>query len=190
MTPFNGDSFLHAEVARLVQKWSVAVAVETGTFQGHTAFALATMCVQVFTIEKDEERFKEARAFFDMVPWKNNRIIELKGSSPDIIKYIRPMVTGERILFYLDAHWESYWPLQDELREIAAFDGPRPVIVIHDFLVPGRPDLGFDHYNGNDNCLQHVQCLLECIYGAEFHYHYNSVAIGASRGVLFVEPEN
>lgn len=47
--------------------------------------------------------------------------------------------------FFLDAHWDEYWPLRDEIREILRLK--RSVIAIDDFVVPFRPLHLFGVYN-------------------------------------------
>ncbi|MFT6380150.1 MAG: putative O-methyltransferase YrrM [Akkermansiaceae bacterium] len=146
LSPFNNDPFLHAEVARLIGKWGAEVAFETGTYHGHTTLALSLLCPRTFTAEIDANNFSHACELFDQV-YEHGNIEANQGTSPEVLKQNLPEVSGARTLFYLDAHWESYWPLLDEAKMIAQQDAPPPVIVIHDFEVPERPDLGFDSYN-------------------------------------------
>jgi hypothetical protein len=47
-------------------------------------------------------------------------------------------------LFYLDAHWYDYWPLQDEVKTISKLS--QFVILADDFKVPGKPQ--FENDNG------------------------------------------
>ena len=48
-------------------------------------------------------------------------------------------------LFYLDAHWETYWPLADELA-IVFGECENPVVVLDDF--DAGNGLDFDEYGG------------------------------------------
>lgn len=189
ITPFNRDTFLHAEIARLIGKWRVSVAYETGTNHGHTTLALSMLCELTYTAEISAEYFERACELFDGVGERGQIIAEC-GSSPAILEANLPKLAGLRTLFYLDAHWQSYWPLLDELRVIAKLDASHPVIAIHDFKVPGRPDLGFDSYDGQDLEFSYIEDSINAIYGeAGYELHYNRLAIGAHRGVVFIEPK-
>jgi hypothetical protein len=68
---------------------------------------------------------------------------------------------GPRPLFYLDAHWQSYWPLRDELKHIGA-SGLPATIVIDDFEVPGQPQFGFD-VDGGGEITEGLKCNLDYI---------------------------
>ena len=187
--PFNRDAFLHAEVARLVGRWQVGVAFETGTFRGHTTIALSLLCELTYTAEINEESYDRAAELFELAYERGDIIADL-GTSPEIIRASIPEITGLRVLFYLDAHWEDYWPLLDELKVIAELSAPPPVIVIHDFKVPDRPDLGFDSYGDQDLDYDYIRQSLTQIYGENgYDFHFNRVAIGAHRGVIFIEPK-
>lgn len=189
--PFNGDSILHAEVARLIGKWGVRVAVETGTFLGETTWALSLLCDEVHTIEIESERLDKAlckfrgRGVAHARPWNVHFHL---GSSAKVLGELRQPLSGRRTLYYLDAHWHDYWPLRDELDAIACIPGPPPVIVIHDFRVPERPELGFDSYHGQALDEAYVSDHLQRLYHGMFTSHHHCVAMGARRGVLFVEP--
>jgi hypothetical protein len=178
ITPFDGDTLLHAEVARLVGKWGVDVAFETGTYHGHTAVAFSLLCERTFTAEIDQENYSRSCELFESVHERGN-IFAVHDTSPKALK-----------MNLSDAHWESYWPLLDELKVISELDAPLPVIVIHDFKVPDRLDLGFDSYAGQDLDFDYIRESLESIYGSEgYNHHFNILSIGACRGVIFVEPK-
>src|SRR4029077_12824555 len=85
------------------------------------------------------------------------------GSSETVLPEILESVNGNTI-FFLDAHWENYCPLQHELAVIAAHN-IRPVIAIHDFQVPGQPGLAFDTYNHQPFTYDWLKPLFEKIYG-------------------------
>lgn len=189
ITPFNRDSFLHAEVARLIGKWQVSTAFETGTYRGHTTIGLSLLCEDTLTVEINEESYNRACQLFELSGVLGNISADL-GPSPESLRASLPDLAGKRVLFYLDAHWEAHWPLLDELSVITDLDAPPPVIVIHDCKVPDRPDLGFDSYNGQDLDFSYVKEHLQAIYGKQgFHHYYNQMATGANRGIIFIEPK-
>jgi hypothetical protein len=94
----------------------------------------------------------------------------------------------KKVLLFLDAHWEASCPLLDELAAIAE-SGMKPIIAIHDFKVPNK-DFGFDSYNGQDYTWDWIAPSIEKIYGKDFKHYYNTVAEGAKRGCVFIEPIN
>jgi hypothetical protein len=64
--------------------------------------------------------------------------------SPEFIKrLIREEGLGDLPLFYLDAHGgNTNFPLLDELRNLASLK--KAIIIIDDFLIPGRNDFAYD----------------------------------------------
>lgn len=179
---FNGDSHIARKIALLVRFYNVSTIIETGTLYGDTTRALALLAPKVITIEIDPSHTRIAQKNCHHL----SNVEFLVGNSPEVLQRILPLSTPT--LFYLDAHWGAYCPLIDELKVIAAA-GMRPVIAIHDFLVPGKP-FGFDTYSGQPYTLEWVRPSLQEIFGPEgFRYHYNTVADGANRGVIYIEPK-
>jgi hypothetical protein len=132
------------KLMRLVQSilWQCSAFVETGAYCGDTSKWVAEQCpsLPVFTCEINPKNFAHAAA---RMP-RNARLT--LASSPD---FLRQFLTEERrrevMFFFLDAHWLDYWPLRDEL-QIVLERVDRSVILVHDFLVPGRPN--FSYCNG------------------------------------------
>jgi hypothetical protein len=56
---------------------------------------------------------------------------------------VRQDPTNDPTLFYLDAHWEEYLPLRDELQLIYN-NFPRAVVLVDDFKVDDDLGYGFD----------------------------------------------
>jgi len=214
--PFNGDGYAAAEVLRLKAKHGLTVAVETGTCYGSTTLFLWEHFRHVNTTEIDRPTFDIAvqrmcdhvgRFIKDDIGTRDvwigghghegqpNSIKANLGSSPDVIARTAPAWLSakegqDRHFFFLDAHWGNVCPLLDELDAIAQA-GIRPVIMIHDWQVPDRPDLGHDYFpDGRPFALEHITTALDLIYGREgWDYHYNDEAEGARRGILYVEPK-
>ena len=185
---YEGDSFIGHEIKSLVQRFGVSIIFETGTFLGATTKKLAELA-PVYTVEIVPENFEKACA---NVGDSNKNYVKLKlGNSVDLLKEWLPnfRLKQDSCLFFLDAHWNDYCPLLDELKVIAE-NGLKPVIVIHDWKVPGRPDLGFDSYKGQDYTFEWIQESMEKIYGVDgYSYHYNDQAEGAKRGVIYLYPK-
>jgi hypothetical protein len=86
---FNRDTFLHAEVARLVGRWQVSVAFETGSFRGHTTIALSLLCERTYTAEINQESYARATELFELAYERGDIIADL-GTSPEIINPLSP----------------------------------------------------------------------------------------------------
>src|SRR5690606_9109664 len=75
-----------------------------------------------------------------------DNVFQYQGNSAVVLDQIlQDIDPNDKVFFFLDAHWEDFNPLLDELSIIAKY-GFKPIIAIHDFKVPGRPELGFDTY--------------------------------------------
>jgi hypothetical protein len=182
--PFNGDGYLAATVLRLRDCYGIATAIETGTCLGSTTMFLADHFEQVMSVEVHGPHL----AIAEQRLHDNPNALCLHGSSPDLMHRMIAKAAG-LILFFLDAHWGDVCPLEAELDAIAAA-GVCPVIVIHDWQVPGRSDLGFDHFpDGEPFNTDRIRPRLDAIYGAGgYTISYNDKAEGAMRGVLIAEP--
>jgi predicted O-methyltransferase YrrM len=181
--PFNSDHHIHREFARLAKEFGVQTIVETGTCVGNTTLGMAKMAPYVHTVEIAEKFWKVAEERFKDVP----NITLHRGNSAEVLDRILPSVEPP-VMFYLDAHWNDYWPLLDEIRAAAKYGLRDSLIVIHDFQVPGKR-WGFDRYKGKALNLQYVKPELDNLYGAgNYHHYYNTQVAGAKRGVLYVTP--
>ena len=179
---FNGDDILFARFSELVKQFGVKSIVETGTFEGKTTDALASLVPVVHTIEINATYQSTAKK-----NCKNKNIVFHSGSSMDVLPGIIKSLDSP--MFFLDAHWHQYCPLWDEL-QIIANAGLKPVIVVHDFKVPGIPALGFDRWNNKDICHDTVKEKVDAIYGVGGYIHEtNTVAHGASRGAGIYLPK-
>lgn len=185
---YEGDEFIGKEVAKLVEQFGVNQIIETGTFRGATTKRLAEFA-PVFTVEIDPQNYRFATQEFMNIKKHGNNITFANGNSVDYLKKWLPSFSDKSLLCFLDAHWNDYCPLKDELKVIA-HNQLKPVIVIHDWKVPGRPDLGYDSYQGQDYTYEWIEPELIAIYGKDgYNYHFNEVAAGASRGVIYIYPK-
>ncbi len=144
---FNYAPELTPVFALLKRDFHIDVAVETGTSQGSTTTLFSLLFDEVHTIEIVESVYYQTQKRLSGI---DNVHCHL-GSSEAVLKELLPSLKDKRILFYLDAHWQSYWPLLDELEEISKTHKDNCIIVIDDFKVPGRPEIAYDSY-GNHAC--------------------------------------
>ncbi|MCE0498130.1 MAG: hypothetical protein LV481_09315 [Methylacidiphilales bacterium] len=146
--------------------------VETGTFDGDTSFFFSLIFDRVYTCDViDHGRRPE---FY----FRNNLTYATK-SSPDFLREHLPEI-GSNSLFYLDAHWEDYWPLRDELA-IVFGHCEKPVVVIDDF--DAGNGLEFDSYNGKQLNFDHIADLIPKDYKFVINPWSNR-----NKGVIFLFP--
>lgn len=177
---YEGDTFVHEDIRSLIEIFGITQIIETGTYMGATTKRLASFSVPVISLEFDIENYKKA---IRRVTESNVRI--LNGDSGSILKTLK---ADNHTLYFLDAHWGDAWPLLDELKQIAELK-IKPVIIIHDFKVPGT-DFGFDSYKGIELDLKYIEAGLREIYDADgYSYHYNNQADGAARGLIYIYPK-
>jgi hypothetical protein len=181
-TAFNGDSFVAAEFLKLKQQFNIKIAVELGSCVMGTTKWLAENFDKVITVEINPEfrnigleRIKPAR-----------NVTSMLGDSVNMLPAMLQMCDSNPIIF-IDSHWQTL-PLFDELNIIKA-SGLKPVIVIHDFLVPNEPSLGFDSYEGVDISFENIKPHIEAIYGIDgYSYYYNTAATATEvkRGLCYI----
>lgn len=183
LAAFNGDKFLAQEFLALKDKHGIVAVIETGTYMGQTTAWLGENFEMVMTSEINEGYYRKAQKA--LKPYTN--VQQYLGDS---VKAIEELLTPLQVptLTFLDAHWYKN-PLLGELKAIAA-SGRKPVIVIHDFQVPGHPEFGFDSYpdQGITYNWEWIESHVKEIFGEAFTYRYNTQAEGAMRGVVIIEP--
>jgi FkbM family methyltransferase len=121
--------------------------VETGTFQGDTANAMAAHFSNVHTVELSEPLY--AKAVDRLAPLKNVTVIH--GSSPDALRDLSKTLAAKSTLYWLDAHWcgggetsgrhTNECPLLAEIAAIRSLND-RSVVLIDDaryFIAPPPP---------------------------------------------------
>ena len=155
--PFHGDVILQSLIAEIIEFFGVSTFFETGTYLGES---LNYVCehfekLRIMSCEVDETYYEYA----------SRRLAKCKPklfnlSSPIALRLARHFSMLELLtLFYLDAHWENYWPLLDELREIRQLK--HAIVIVDDFKVPDHPELGYDSYGGNENSLSYIAEVLK-----------------------------
>ena len=157
---FHGDAIYRNLMIDLLDTFHFTAFVETGTFRGYSTEFMARHKPElpIFTIEVEPSTYKLAKRALGKYP----NITQFLGNSGDgIHDLIREQRLGSLPLFYLDAHWQRYWPLRDELRHIAEAK-LRAIIVIDDFEVPQRPEFGFD-IDGGAEIVEGLNCNLDYI---------------------------
>jgi hypothetical protein len=121
---------------RLVAAADLSCAVETGTYLGGSALALAELVDEVWSVELKPEILAQARSRIGDRP----EIHLLEGYSPEVLPGVLQQVPGPA-LFWLDGHGGTFGandvdvpecPVLDELAAIAAFPYAAASVVLID----------------------------------------------------------
>ena len=193
--PFNNDHFVAEEFLKLKGKFNVEVAIELGTCVGGTTKWMAENFEEVHTIEINEtflgfaiQRCAGLSNIAFYLGSTVNRLAEVLSVS--VPETFDDQLLGSNMLIFIDSHWNTL-PIFDELKIIKA-SGLKPVIAIHDFLVPEEPKLGFDSYEGVDISFENIKKFIDDIYGEDgYEYHYNSddTSTEVKRGLIYIYPK-
>lgn len=141
---FHADPIYRQLMFELIKNLSPSSFVETGTYLGWSTELVARWFpnLPVISCEIVDTNYHIARDALKKYP----NITQHLGSSDKILGTLigasAPLL-GECPIFYLDAHWQLYWPLRNELSHISGAH-LKGVIVIDDFEVPGQPQFGYD----------------------------------------------
>lgn len=186
-----GDVIAKQEFERIIKEFGITDVIETGTYLGSTTKLLADHAPMVHTIESNSRHFTEAREYLTAEVFEKRNVEMHLGNSAEVlggvIDDILAKGRGQRVFMFLDAHWEEYNPLLDELKLIAE-KKIRPIIAIHDFKIPDHPELGFDTYKDIVYEWDWIKDSILSIYGEDFIRVYNSEATGAKRGIVYIYP--
>jgi predicted O-methyltransferase YrrM len=182
---FNGDLLLKQEYEKLINKYNPEILIETGSYEGVTTEYMCSLGLPVITTEINEERYSITKK--NLSQYGNCSV--LFGDSEIELRKIFNSIKSKKILAFLDAHWFDDRVLQRELELLSELDHA-PIIMIHDFMVPGK-DFGYDCYGGIVYDYENYKQFFDKVYGAgNYTYRYNEEAVGIRRGVIFLEPIN
>jgi hypothetical protein len=188
--PFNGDGFICKEFLSLKNKFKLNTAIETGSCFYVTSEWLGNNFEQVFTCEINYEYAKFGLHRVENMP-------NVKYAMIDSVSYIRdilPLIIKEtdNCIYFLDAHWNDFCPLLDEINLIGEIKTNQPpIIAIHDFYT-GNPEHGHDTYHGQPFTYEWIEPslkVLESKLNCKYEYYYNSESEGANRGIIYLTPK-
>lgn len=182
---FNEDSYMESKFLDIKNKYSLDTVIETGTYHGVTTEWFAHNFDKVYTVECSETYYNEAQK---RIGGYSNIHSHLKDS-PVFLKEILGIIEDKKTIIFLDAHWYTN-PVLNELDAIKE-SGKKPIIAIHDFMVPNRPEFGYDIYPDQNIVYnwEWIQGKIESIYGKDGYIkEYNTEATGAMRGCIFIYP--
>lgn len=170
---FNSDPKVCEEVLKIRDFFGVRCVIETGSYEGNTTLFFGQNFDQVYSVEISERFFNTSRI---RCASRLNVSIH-QGSSEKFLAELLPTIKDryENVLFYLDAHWEHYWPLKDEIVEISKHYKNRAILIVDDFYVPNR-GFQFDSYNGRRCDFAFIEKEIDLCFdkGLYFYYYLNS----------------
>ncbi len=142
--PLNAQCAREAMMRELIAAFAPAHIIETGTYRGATTEFFASFpSVSVWSCEV--VRFYHHYAKRRLRGCANVHL-SLGDSGAFLARTAADgVVTAKPCLFYLDAHWYDYLPLDAEIRTVKE-NWRDAVIVIDDFQVPGDAGYQFDDY--------------------------------------------
>lgn len=170
--------------ALLKSDYPIDTVIETGTCLGATARLFSLLFDQVHTIEVFEPNYQQARALLSNTP----NVQCYLGNSEQVLETILPSLKDKPILFYLDAHWHSHWPLLNELEEISKTHRDNCIVVIDDFKVPRRGDIPYDRQGIHECSYEYIQAHLSKIF-TEYSMHFLIPKSAASRAKFIAIPK-
>jgi len=168
--PFNGQAVRLRNFFYIGDIFNPTVGLETGTFIGSSTYLFGGMRTikQVFSMEFSRDYFEIAK-----FRWESNLVSTKKefhfvlGDSSLLINDILHTLdrNTDRLLCYLDAHWESEVPTRNELVALSSWGGYW-IAIIDDFEVPYSPistfQYGFDKYESSKIDASLVSGLESC----------------------------
>ena len=141
---FNGQAVRKTIFRALIDAFDFGAIVETGTWLGSTTGYMAeTSGIPVFSGELNHRFHAVARMRLADIPSITLSHADSRRFLADLAG--QPELAKMSTFFYLDAHWYSDLPLEDEI-EIIATHWPNMVIMVDDFQVPGDEGYGYDNF--------------------------------------------
>lgn len=182
---FNAAPEIGSIITFLKKNYEIDTVVETGTFQGNTTIFFSYLFDDVHTIELNPITHEMAKNKF--LNYKN--VTCHKGSSDLVLKSLLPQLKDKKILFYLDACWNKYWPLLREIEEIGKTHKDNCIIVVDDVKVPNRDDVPFDKHEDVDCSYEHIKEKVQSAF-SKHSVHYLIPSKKESKAKLIILPEN
>lgn len=159
--PFHNDPILQDLILSSIRFFNVQTFLETGTFRGDSIIWLSKEMPDLNIISIELDPFFHKHALKRVARLRNQNRISLinKDSYLAVKECYKAGILSEPTMFWLDAHWNDYWPLVDEITEIVR-SSRSSIIFIDDFKVPFNPELDYDTYGGIENSIEHIGSAL------------------------------
>ncbi len=187
--PLNGQVGRMEIFEKIIKFWNPLTIIETGTFRGDTTEWLAKVTkAQIFTSETNKRNYFYSLARLEKLVNVNISLLDSRlmineiASNKDIDK--------DKVLFYLDAHWNKDLPLVEELQIIFNHFND-PVVIVDDFRVPFDFGYGYDDYGpGKTLGLSILEGVLPIDFVLGFPQIKSFYETGAKRGCTIIARES
>ena len=178
------DGQMRKRLREIIAERGITTVVETGIDKGGSTMLFSQMVGRVIGIDNDPKKIAIVAASLTSRVIENVTLMQM--NSPDALRQlVAEGLDASRTLFLLDAHWQDYWPLRDEVKAIPRGQG---VLVMHDARVPGCPKLGVDEYKGQELSYEYLKDVLTD-WSPEHVVEYNDDSAEVPRrGVMYVFP--
>lgn len=148
--PFNGQSRRLFNFYVIANNFKPTIGIESGTYFGTSTYLFLGVptILRTYSIESNPKFLDVARSRFHGTSYENRVEFVLGDSKIEISRLLSKLnPTNERVICYLDAHWEGDIPTLEEIRALQDWAGDW-VAIVDDFFLPGELglDYGFDQY--------------------------------------------
>ncbi len=165
------DRYLLEYTLKLKDKFKSNVFIETGTNDGDSMGILSPHFPELYSCEIIASTYELAKSNLR----HTSNVTVTNESSITFLETVCQKFQGRNdLIFFLDAHWEKYWPLLDELKIIKKYGFECPII-IHDFYVPdgkGNSKFNYDSYENQNLDLNYVKNDIHNIFNGEYDIYY------------------
>ena len=172
-TPFNCDYQVEKQILHLINKFDIKCCIETGTYMGESTIWFSKHVNEVYSVEINDKYYN-----ISLDKFTKNNITNINVFKDDSVNFLQNNIKNikskyDKILCYLDAHWEEVFPLCNEILEIAKVYRDNLIIIIDDIKVPNK-NFQFDTYNGKEIGLPLVHEALNEV--GEYLYYYSNTS--------------
>ena len=147
--PFNGQIVRTLRMNQIITLFNPDLIIETGSYVGTTTELLARIAPMIiYSIERSDEYFEITKIRLEKKGLGQVVKLICGDSAVEIRKILDERQKDEnRVVAYLDAHWENELPLREELLALMG-SNTEFVAVIDDFKVQEDLGYGFDLFEG------------------------------------------
>lgn len=209
------DKIAYNKYKWFIGKFESDTLIETGTFMGEGSIIFTKFHNNVITCEVNNSYINRSILNFKRNGFLQENIFYTKTHNLKVFKFAKDnkniwLIEGSSELaletifleelnynfkkpytLFLDAHWNEYWPIIDELKLIADFKLSDSRIIIHDFKVPGFDDWGFDSYDNQQLDYDYVKDYIFRINPFYLPFFPENVSNDPrGRGILYVVPSD
>jgi hypothetical protein len=153
INPMNGQSRRLFTFYGLVHKFKPTIAIETGTYYGSSTWLMLGMNVsKTHTIESNKNFAEIATERFPNEIANGSLEIHIGKSQTQMKSILKSIPTSEKVIAYLDAHWEGDIPTSTEVRELNEWGGAW-IALVDDFKVETDKSYDYDVYENLAVCI-------------------------------------